>query len=126
MKILVADDQQDIRSALRLLLEQEPEVHVVGEVAEAAGLVAQIKATQPDLVLLDWELTGLRPTALRTHCPGVKVIALSGRPEARREAFEAGAYAFVSKGDSPEHLLAILHAAIADDKKQDTNLRERR
>jgi DNA-binding NarL/FixJ family response regulator len=112
MRVLLADDQTKVRSALRLLLEQEPGLSVVGEAAEAEDLLAQVEATQPDLVLLDWELPGLRTddrlSALRTLCPRLKVIALSGRAGARRAALAAGVDAFVSKGDPPERLLAAV------------------
>jgi DNA-binding NarL/FixJ family response regulator len=112
MRVLLADDQTKVRSALRLLLEQEPGLSVVGEAAEAEDLLAQVEVTQPDLVLLDWELPGLRTddrlSALRALCPQLKVIALSGQPEARRAALSAGADAFVSKGEPPERLLAAL------------------
>ena len=114
MRVLLADDQPKVRSALRLLLEQEPGMSVVGEAAEAEGLLAQVSAVHPDLVLLDWELPGLQvaspvlPT-LRTLCPRLSVIALSGRPDARRAALAAGADAFVSKGDPPERLMAAVN-----------------
>ena len=112
MRVLLADDQTKVRSALRLLLEQEPGLSVVGEAAEAEDLLAQVAATQPDLVLLDWELPGLRTddrlSVLRALCPQLKVIALSGQPEARRAALSAGADAFVSKGEPPERLLAAV------------------
>jgi DNA-binding NarL/FixJ family response regulator len=129
MRILVADDQPKVRSALRLLLEQEPGLSVVGEAAETESLLAQAEATCPDLVLLDWELPSLQATdpstpptgseagsghrllsALRALCPHLLVIALSGRPEARQAALAAGADAFVSKGDPPERLLTTLRA----------------
>ena len=113
MRVLLADDQKKVCSALRLLLEQEPGLSVVGEAVEAEELLAQVEVTQPDLVLLDWELPGLRThdglVTLRTLCPHLKVIALSGQPEARQAALTAGADAFVSKGDPPEQLLATLH-----------------
>jgi CheY-like chemotaxis protein len=74
--------------------------------------LGQVEATQPDLVLPDWELPGLRTHAhlstLRTLCPRLKVIGLSGRPEARQAALTARADAFVSKGDPPERLLAAV------------------
>jgi DNA-binding NarL/FixJ family response regulator len=112
MRVLLADDQTKVRSALRLLLEQEPGLSVVGEAVEAEDLLAQVEATQPDLVLLDWELPGLRTddrlSVLRALCPQLKVIALSGQPEARRAALSAGADAFVSKGEPPERLLAAV------------------
>ena len=113
MHILLADDEVRVRSALQMLLKEEPGMKVVAEVAEAKALLAQIRATQPDLVLLDWGLPGLSAVgslpALRLVCPHLAVIVTSGRPEAGREALAAGADAFVSKVDPPEHLLAALH-----------------
>ena len=114
MRVLLADDQPQVRSALRLLLEQDPEMNVVGEAANAEELFVQVQATRPDLLLLDWELPGLQPTnpllpALRALCPRLSVIALSGRPEVYREALAAGADAFVSKGDPPERLLSAVN-----------------
>jgi DNA-binding NarL/FixJ family response regulator len=112
LRVLLADDQLAVRSALRLVLEQEPDVDVVGEVAEAEHLLAEVGLANPDLLLLDWELPGL-PTAgllsaLRALCPAIQVVALSGRPEAREPALQTGARAFVCKGDPPERLLAII------------------
>ena len=114
MRILLADDQPKIRFALRLLLEREPGLDVVGEAAEAESLLAQLEATQPDVVLLDWELPGLSAIgglpALRAVCPQLRVIALSGRLEARQAALAAGADAFVSKSKPPSQLIATLRA----------------
>ena len=117
MRVLIADDQPQVRSALRLLLRQEPDVTVVGEADDVEQALALVDEQRPDLVLLDWELPDLRVVgpakpagdrllpALRAHCPGARVIALSGRPEARQAALDAGADVFVSKGDPPERLL---------------------
>ena len=116
MRVLLADDRTEVRSALRLLLEQEQGIEVVGEADGAEGLLAQTKATCPDLVLLDWELPGLHAdgplSTLRQVCPDLFVIALSGRPEARRAALAAGVDAFVSKGDPPERLLAAVEGCM--------------
>lgn len=112
MRVLLADDQAKVRSALRLLLTDEPHVKVIGEAIDSTGLLDWVKATCPDAVLLDWELPGLPAAALlpvlHIHCPQLRVIALSGRPEARNKALSAGADAFVSKGDPPEVLLSSL------------------
>ena len=114
MRILLADDQPKVRLGLRLLLEQEEWASVVGEAAEAESLLAQVRAAQPDLVLLDWSLhCSDRPDllpALRGCCPGLAVVVLSGRPEAAQEALDAGADAFVSKADPPEQLLAAIRS----------------
>lgn len=112
MRVLLADDQAKVRSALKLLLEHESGVCVVGECADADALLAQMELTQPDVVLLDWELPGHEErdllARLRALSPHVRVIALSGRLEANHEALAAGVDAFVSKSDPPERLLESL------------------
>ena len=112
MRVLLADNQTKVCSALRLLLEQEQGLSVVGEATEAEDLLAQVGTECPDLVLLDWELPdqagGATLAGLQAARPGVVVIALSVRPEARQAALAAGADAFVSKGDPLERLLAAV------------------
>lgn len=123
MRVLVADDQIKVRSALKVLLGEHLNCEVVGETGEAERLFVQIFDTHPDVVLLDWELPGLdyngEFAAIRAHFPDTKVVALSGRPESRREALEAGVDAFVSKMDSPERLLNTL-AVLKEELKQNT------
>lgn len=112
MRILLADTQPKVRFALRVLLEQQLGLEVVGEAATSEGVLADTANVCPDLVLLDWELAGPSAAALlvalRSGCPEVVVIGLSGRPGMRREVLAAGADDFVSKGDPPEHLLAAI------------------
>jgi DNA-binding NarL/FixJ family response regulator len=113
MRVLLADDQAKVRSALRLLLEQQPDIEVLGEAVDTTGLLDWLKVTRPDLVLLDWELPDLTSEVLpvlRERHPSLRVIALSGRPEARQAALAAGVNAFVSKADPPEWLLAAVTA----------------
>ncbi len=114
MRILIADAQPKVRFALRVLLERQPDLEVVGEAIDAECLLSLIETLCPDMVLLGWELPGmdmehLMPS-LRTRCPDSIVIALSGRLEAHRAAKAIGADAFVSKSSPPDHLLD----AIAD------------
>lgn len=114
MRILLADAQPKVRFALRVLLERQQGYEVVGEAADAKDLLAQMQAACPDLVLLGWELPGMVKAdmlgTLRKACPGLHVIALSGRLTARETALTAGADGFVSKGDPPERLLAAIDA----------------
>jgi DNA-binding NarL/FixJ family response regulator len=53
MRVLLADDQAKVRSALRLLLMHEPEVEIIGEAVDSTGLLDWVKVVCPDLVLLD-------------------------------------------------------------------------
>lgn len=109
MRVLIADDQPKVRSALRLLLKQEPDLIVVGEADDTGQALELVSRRRPDIVLLDWELPGQNDTPalskLRAAQHGLVVIALSGRAEARQAALAAGVDAFVSKGDPPERLL---------------------
>ena len=112
MLVLLADDQAKVRSALRVLLGQQPGIEILGEAVDTTGLIDWVKAAPVDVVLLDWELPGLPPAALlpllRSHGPGVRVIVLNSHPEVRAAALAEGADAFVSKGDPPEILLAAI------------------
>jgi DNA-binding NarL/FixJ family response regulator len=102
MRILLADGESNVRYGLRVLLEERSEFEVVGEAAEAEELLAQIEAACPDLVLLSWGLPGLAGAdllpILRGVCDELYVIVLSGRPEARQAALDAGADAFLVRG----------------------------
>ena len=110
MRILLADGRPKVRFALRVLLERQPRFEVVGEASNVYQLLAQVGIICPDLVLLGWELPGLASleslSLLYDGCPGLSVIALSGRPEAREAALLTGADGFVSKADPPNRLLA--------------------
>lgn len=122
MRVLLADDQEGVRAALRLVLEQEPGMAFVGEACDAPTLIEAAEATQPDLILLDWELPYLRTAqdrrrllnALHQRCPNVRVIALSGEIESGRRALAAGADIFVSKVEPPERLLCALRSLRGD------------
>lgn len=117
VRVVVADDHRDVRDALRLLLEHEPETCIPGEAADAGQLLAGVGRWRPDLVLLDWELPGMAAEAvlgeLRALCPRASIVALSGRPEARAASLAAGADAFVSKADPPERLVARMKDCVA-------------
>jgi DNA-binding NarL/FixJ family response regulator len=108
-RILVADNDARVRSALQTLLREEPEQLTIHETADLHGLARQVSEFRPDLVLLDWELPGRPAAALLLALHGLtyhpKVIVLSARPESERDALTAGADAFVSKSDPPERLL---------------------
>jgi DNA-binding NarL/FixJ family response regulator len=112
VRVLLADDQLNVRSALRLLLEQESEFQVMGEVADATGLLMAAAEKEVDVVLLDWELPGLPADQLLRllwyERPSLKIIAMSSRPEAQPAALDMGAQAFVSKNDPPERVLAAI------------------
>jgi len=112
MRILLADEQPKVRFAIHVLLKPRAELKVVSEATNAEQLIAQITLSNPDVVILDWQLPGLEEigsiASMKKNQPGLYVIVLSGRPELGQAALDAGADEFVSKIDPPEHLLYSL------------------
>ena len=112
MRVFIADADQELRMALHVLLNQEPGMAVVGLAVHSRGLFAQVAASQPDVVLLDWRLPD-RPAAsvladLRSLERRPQVIVLCVKPEVEQEARAAGADVFVTKTASSDQLVAIL------------------
>lgn len=118
MKTLLVDDNDEIRAALRLLLEELGERDVL-EAGDLGQALAALGHAGVDVILLDWELPqgdyagGSTPEfvrELKQRTPGCRMIAMSGRLESRGESLGAGCDAFVSKSDPPDQLLALLGA----------------
>jgi DNA-binding NarL/FixJ family response regulator len=114
IRILIADQQSAVRSAMRLLLEQGLELDVVGEAADSKELLAQLESLRPDVLLLDWDLPGQSTASLFDSFGELgrqpRVIVLGVKPELMQSALAAGADAFVSKGDPPKRLLTAIQA----------------
>lgn len=114
IQILLADDNADLRSALRLLLETRLDVKLITEARDMEHVLVQAEDTCPDCIVLDWELPG-RPArerikVLRALVPEIRIIVTSARPESREEAQREGADAFADKADSPLLILdAVRH-----------------
>ena len=111
IRILVADDQNLVRSALAALLSLQDGFEVVAEVGRGDEVATLAKSTRPDVVLLDIEmpgLDGLAAAAVLSHeVPECRVIVLTtfGRAGYLRRAMEAGARGFIVK-DAPAEQLA--------------------
>jgi DNA-binding NarL/FixJ family response regulator len=119
---LVADNDARVRSALQTLLKQEPGQILIRESADLGGLAMQVKEFKPDVVLLDWELPGRPAAALLFALHGLdyhpRVMVLSARSESEQEALDAGADAFVYKGDPPQRLLDSLRGLLRGSKTE--------
>jgi two-component system response regulator DesR len=111
IRLLLADDQELIRSALAALLALEEDFEVVAAVGRGDEVVAAARAHHPDVALLDIEMPGIDGLAaagvLAQQVPGCRSLILTtfGRPGYLRRAMEAGASGFVVK-DAPAEQLA--------------------
>ncbi len=111
IRLLLADDQELVRSALCALLELEEDFEVVASVGRGDEVVGAARSHRPDIALLDIEMPGLDGLAaaavLKAQVPTCRVVILTtfGRAGYLRRAMEAGAAGFVVK-DAPCEALA--------------------
>jgi DNA-binding NarL/FixJ family response regulator len=141
VRVLIADDHIGVRSAIRRVLRERIDDSVVVEAANLGELFAESFRQQPNLILLDWELSGLpsaatmsltadnpkrRQSELRRNVVlfGLHnlrsrpwVIVMSSHPEARQMALFVGADSFVLKGGVPQELFDTLHSLAKSKKK---------
>ncbi len=114
MRVYIADDDAEVRRALRLLLEQEGGYEVVGEAAHTHGLVGLAESAAADLVIIDWELPGQVGrrllAAIHELSQAPRIIAVSTLSDLRERTLGAGADAFAAKCNPPDQLLDIVRA----------------
>jgi DNA-binding NarL/FixJ family response regulator len=116
MRVLIADDHGIVRSGLRMLLEQQPDIEVIAECADGAEARDAAIRDRPDLAILDVKmpkLTGLQATReIREHAPDVSVLILSMYDDERYlfEALKAGASGYVLKAQADVDLLEAVRA----------------
>ncbi|MFB9679167.1 response regulator [Streptosporangium vulgare] len=128
IRVLLAEDQGMMRSALALLLDLEDDIEVVATVTRGDEVVPAALAARPDVALLDIEMpgsSGLEAAAgLRDGLPGCRVLILTtfGRPGYLRRAMEAGAAGFLVKDGPVEELAAAIRRVLAGEKVIDPAL----
>jgi DNA-binding NarL/FixJ family response regulator len=118
LRVVVADDHELMRAALRLLLTPAAGLDVVGEAAGGADVLPLVVASDPDVVVLDLHMPGLDALQcveqLATNHPGVRVVVLSAVDD--RDTIEAalrrGAAAYILKSIDPLDLAAAIRQAV--------------
>ncbi len=113
VRVLIADDEQLVRSGFRLLLETEDDIAVVGEAATGAEAVDRARAARPDVVLMDIRMPGMdgiqatRQIAATKGLERVRVLILTTYDTDAHvfESLQAGASGFLLKDAGPAELL---------------------
>jgi DNA-binding NarL/FixJ family response regulator len=123
IRVLVADDQDMIRSGLRLILEDQPDISVVGEAADGTEAVRLARELRPDVCLIDIRMPGKDGIEVTRAVAGpglpdplrVVIVTTFDLDEYVYGALRAGAVGFVLKGASPALLVEAVRAAHAGD-----------
>ncbi len=114
--IILADDHNIMREALRVLLEKESDMEVVGEAADGQSTLRLAQEKRPDVVIMDISMPGLNgieaTRKITANVSGVKVIALSAYSDRRFifHMFKAGASGYLLKDCLFEELAAAIRA----------------
>jgi two-component system, NarL family, response regulator DesR len=125
IRLLIADDQELIRSAFAALLGLQPDFEVVAAVARGDEVVAAARQHLPDVALLDIEMPGIDGLAaaalLSEQVPECRALILTtfGRPGYLKRAMESGAAGFVVKDSPPEQLANAIRRVVAGERVVD-------
>ena len=130
VRVLLADDQELVRTGLRMILNAQPDIEVVGEAADGAEAVALARALRPDVCLFDIRMPLLDGIEATRELAGpdvadpipVVVITTFDLDEYVYAALRAGARGFLLKNAGPTLLREAVHAAARGDALIDPNM----
>ncbi|MDR5898575.1 UvrY/SirA/GacA family response regulator transcription factor [Halomonas vilamensis] len=111
INVLIADDHHLVRTSIAHLLNQESDIHIVGEADDGESAVAQSRRLRPDIVLMDIRMPGIggleATRRLHRGMEDIRILILTAHMEdnVARKMLEAGATGFLSKGAEPTEMI---------------------
>jgi len=114
IRVLIVDDHTILRDGVRLLLEMQPDVEVVGEAADGEDAIRQADELRPDVVLMDIGMPGMNgieaTRVFKTRFPEIKVLVLTMHrtEDYFFETLNAGAYGYVLKGAATSEFIEAI------------------
>ena len=123
IRVALADDDEIVRMGLRVLVNREDDLELVGEAADGAGAVAIVRSAHPDVLLLDLRMPGLdgigvlRAIAAEPQLAATRVIVVTTfeLDSLVAAALQAGASGFLLKTTPPSELAAAIRACASGD-----------
>jgi DNA-binding NarL/FixJ family response regulator len=131
IQVLLADDHVTVRHGLKLLIDSQPDMKVVGEASDGDAAVQRAATLKPDVVVMDISMpgtTGLVATRrLKQKQPDVAIVTLTRHSDDAylQELLRAGAAGYVLKQSDPSELLHAIRAAAAGGQYLDSTLTAR-
>ncbi|MFL6466931.1 MAG: response regulator [Pyrinomonadaceae bacterium] len=111
LRVLIAEDHQTVREGIKLLVDGQPDMEVIGEAGDGATAIAMYEKLQPDLIVMDISmpvLNGLKATKqLRNKFPKSRILTLTRHSDDGylRQLIAAGASGYVLKQSAPSELI---------------------
>jgi DNA-binding NarL/FixJ family response regulator len=121
IRLLLVDDEPTIRRGLRMRLELEPDVQVIGEAADGAAAVDLAGRLRPNVVLMDVEMPGMDGIAATSQIraaavrPSVVMLSMHDDEATVARAKAAGASAFIAKHRIDDALLTAIRTAAQEE-----------
>ena len=128
IRVLVAEDMRILRDTLNSVLNLEPDIEVVAQVADGNAILPAVLAKQPDVALVDIGLPGIdglaAAAALRERCPHCRVLVLTvlDRPGDLRRALAAQVAGFLPKDTPADALVAAVRRVATGERVIDPQL----
>jgi two-component system response regulator NreC len=128
IRILLAEDHKTVREGLKMIVNGQPDMEIVGEVGDGLAAVRLADELQPDIVLMDVsmpQLNGLKATEkINQQCPQVKILALTRHKDSAylQQLLRAGASGYILKQSASNELLHAIRAIIAGGKYLDPTM----
>jgi len=117
-RILIVDDHPLVRSGLRVLIDDEPDLQVCGEAADADEAIRTLDARKPDLVIIDLSLKGSSGLELikriKSRAPDVKMLVSSMHDESlyAERVLNAGAMGYINKQEAMEKVIEAIRGIL--------------
>jgi two-component system response regulator NreC len=130
IRVLLADDHEIVRAGLRLLVDSQADMQVIAEASTGFEAVTQVRASQPDVAIVDLTMPGLGGLGalrqLRESHDATRVVILTRHADDAyvRELLAAGSSGYVLKQSTSAELLAAIRAAARGEQYLDTALRQ--
>lgn len=128
LRILIAEDHQTVREGIKMLVNSQPDMEVIGEAGDGETALIEAARLDPDLVLMDIsmpELNGLLAAKrLRASSPNVKILTLTRHTDDGylKQIIAAGANGYVLKQSAPSELITAIRTVAAGNSYLDPSL----